>query len=936
MPQIPIQYQVGGSLAANSPYYVERPADALLYKALVAGDFCYVLNSRQMGKSSLLVRTKYHLEQQGIRCVALDLTGIGGTTSTPEQWYKGILLQIYLGLKLSGLFPFKLWWQDHADLPLAQRMALFIREILVTYLPDQPIVIFFDEIDTVLSLPFPSDDFFALIRFCYNQRSMDSHYNYITFALFGVASPVNLIQDSRCTPFNIGQAIPLTGFSLEQIDPLMGGFQIPPEFALDILKEILRWTEGQPFLTQKLCQIVEEHLPQVLNESMFHGQPQYKISQPFSTFVADLVQSKIIDNWESQDTPEHLLTIAKRLLANPHMAGRLLGIYQRILTQESIKFDHTPEHIELLLSGLVVNQNERLKTKNRIYQSVFDLRWVTHKLEQHRPYAPQLDRWLSSQQQPNYLLKGLALKEALAWSRDKQLSDLDYRFLGTSQELANQFTEQKLADEKQEREMAELMVRSLQTATQVFAQARQTARKQVQTAKLGRWWIGGIAMAVTAGVLLLRLLGLLQGFEWIAFDQMIQRRPGQEIDPRITIVTIDEPDIKAAGSYPLSGQVLADCLQVLNRYQPRGIGLDIYRDVPVEPGHEALLAELANSPHLIGIEQVIESSISALPVLVNQGRVGFGDQIVDGDGIIRRTLLSISAEDDTAPNHLSFALQLTLNYLAAEGITPILLENGWNQLGQVTLKPFEPNTSGFYVGAEDGGYQLLLNYHGPLGYFQHVSMTDVLSQHVDPDLIRDRIVLIGFTAESINDLFPSPYSNRIMGSAEPMAGITIHANSVSQLLGAALEGRPLLHVWAQSWEWLWIAGWAIVGAVLTWRIRHLGGQVMAIAIAATSLLTITIIAFAQGWWIPLVPALLTLTGTAIILPIATARNIETLQLHQTMKLLHEVMQTDPLVGKIAIAYLKQVEGQEPTNIALIEKYLNLVSSNLEREKHPQR
>ncbi len=919
------RYQVGGSLAANSPHYVERPADAQLYQALAAGTFCYVLNARQMGKSSLLVHTKHHLEQEGVQCAAIDLTGIGSTQATPEQWYKGLFVNIFLGLDLSDRVNFKAWWQDHSDVPLAQRIILLIQDVLLTYCPDRPIVIFIDEIDTVQSLPFSSDDFFALIRFCYNQRSVNPHYNRITFALFGVANPANLIQDAQRTPFNIGTAIPLTGFTLSQTAPLIKALQhtakLPLNQAKAILTEILNWTGGQPFLTQKLCQLVAEKMAQgevAEGPSSSSDLTSRNEALPWLTEgVATVVQSEIIEDWESKDIPEHLITIARRVLWQPQMAGRLLGLYQRILAKEAVRADYSPEQTELLLSGLVVNHKGMLQCKNKIYPLVFDTLWVEHHLQQLRPYAPQLNRWLASGQSEQ-LLQGMALKEALAWARDKQLSDTDYRFLGASQEQANQSTEQELKDEKHDRAEAEHMVRSLQTATQVFAQARQTAQRRVQTAKLGRRWIGGITAGVTASVLLLRLMGLLQGLEWLAFDTLVRYRPIQATDTRITIVTIDEPDIRAAGSYPLSGQVLATGLQQLSRHQPAVIGFDIFRDVPVEPGHDTLVDTLGTLPQLIGIEKVIDPTIAALPVLTQQGQVGFADQVVDGDGTIRRMLLSVTSIDEETL-HLSFALRMALKYLEIQEIFPESLDSGATRLGQATLTPFEPNTSGFYVSAEDGGYQMLLNYRGTVNQFETVTLEDVVAGQVDPRIIRDRIVLLGFTAESINDLFPSPYSHRLFGSAKPMAGITLHANMVSQILSASLDGRPLLRVWSQSKEWLWIATWGGIGAMLSWKVQKLGRQIGVVAIATVSLVALVALAFVSGWWIPLVPPLLTLLLASTFLPIVTAKQRETLQLQQTVMILADTVRTQPLVGQIAIAYLKQVEGQDPQRRRLIQK-----------------
>ena len=79
------------------------------------------------------------------------------------------------------------------------------------------LVIFIDEIDSVLSLNFPTDDFFTFIRACYNQRVDQPAYNRLTFALLGVATPSDLIQDKKRTPFNIGRAIELNGFEWHEV-----------------------------------------------------------------------------------------------------------------------------------------------------------------------------------------------------------------------------------------------------------------------------------------------------------------------------------------------------------------------------------------------------------------------------------------------------------------------------------------------------------------------------------------------------------------------------------------------------------------------------------------------------------------------------------------------------------------------------------------------
>ncbi len=210
-PDLPYEYQVGGSLPVDAPTYVRRQADQDFYDGLKAGEFCYVLNSRQMGKSSLRVQTMARLQQEEFACAAVDITAIGTSDITPEEWYFGIIDSLVNSFELYNHFDSYEWWTSNELVSPVQRFSKFIGEILLKII-DKLIIIFIDVIDSILALQFNIDDFFAVIRDCFNQRADKPEYNRLTFALIGVATPSDLISDRRRTPFNIGRAIELRGF----------------------------------------------------------------------------------------------------------------------------------------------------------------------------------------------------------------------------------------------------------------------------------------------------------------------------------------------------------------------------------------------------------------------------------------------------------------------------------------------------------------------------------------------------------------------------------------------------------------------------------------------------------------------------------------------------------------------------------------------------
>ncbi|MGM3304614.1 CHASE2 domain-containing protein [Anabaena sp. WFMT] len=383
-----------------------------------------------------------------------------------------------------------------------------------------------------------------------------------------------------------------------------------------------------------------------------------------------------------------------------------------------------------------------------------------------------------------------------------------------------------------------------------------------------------IASWIAIFVMILRSVGLLQSLELETLDKFFRLRPYELPDERITIVAIDETSVRQVGSWPIPDEIIAQVLFKLKDYKPRAIGLDIYRDLPVRSGYKKLENAYKAIPNLIGIQLLANNkkeSVSPPAILNERNQVGFNNILYDPDGKVRRSLLYSHVNNQA---HESFALKLALLYLKSEGITPQTAEGNhqYLQLGKAIFTRFESNNGG-YVGADARGYQILSNFPKPrchtvsvgLCNYRHVSLADVLAGRISEDWIRDRIILIGSTAPSLQDFVFIPYSSHLMdkSAAQPIAGVQLQAYFINELISAALQGRPLLKVCPDYIENLWIFVWSFIGMVIIWQIRQLKKSIFIFLLSGFALNLTVYLAFLGGWWIPIIPALLTFSSSAI-------------------------------------------------------------------------
>lgn len=786
----------GGSLSPFSRTYVKRTADTVLYRALKRNEYCYIFNARQMGKSSLRKATSAKLQQENIACGSIDLSLICGSQTTEKKFYESLFRILKKDLNIDLKCPnHQVWEQKRQPLPYNEQFIELIENVILNCIQTQ-VVIFFDEIDSLLTLPFSTDQFLQNLRGFYDKRSTPKyeHLQRLSFVCIGVTTPSDLMESQNSAPFNIGRFIELEDFKLGECEPLENGLTGFVDHPHKVMAEIIAWTGGQPLLTQKLCWLVTQNSPIPAGKE--------------AITIEKIVATEIIQNWELDESPEHLKTIRNRILWEhltlikepfasamnwqdifrqkwqhwlnkiqtssrkvPPSTKQLLKLYQYLLKKGDLPYHaNSREQKYLLISGLVKVKNGKLVVKNKIYRHTF----------------------------------------TEAWIKDCQ----------------------------------------------------ETINPRIH---LSKWSVPLAGAMVCLCIFSLRSLSVLQGYELATYDHLLRRMPREKQDERIVVVGVNEQDI--AYYQNISDQVLVNVIQKLTAAGAVGIGVDLARNVPLSPGEKALAKEFFHNERVIGVcslENNPAQKIPPPPTLPPQrtAHISIEDdsRYRYQDYTVRRYELSSHSQDSpqvcSATETLGFMLAGL--YLKENNIEIAVKDEEW-VIDSKVIKRLRPHTGG-YNNLDTRGNQILLRYrrtddpHLPV---PKLSFQEVLGEEFDPALVNDKVVLIGKTAVSAADFHQTPYGR--------MQGVKIHAHFVSQLLSAVEDDRALISGLPWGGDSFLILLCSFCGGAIGLSRDRWGNRFLRLSIGGVTIYTVAWYLFFLGIWLPLLPMLLSFIGTNLVM-----------------------------------------------------------------------
>ncbi|MEL6351247.1 MAG: AAA-like domain-containing protein [Cyanobacteria bacterium J06627_28] len=369
-------YQYGGSLAWNDPTYIQRGTDKTLAALIQQGKFAAVLAPRQMGKSSLRIRTRHQFASAGYQCVSLQANqlidyqptapSISDATASGQQWILGFIATIWEGLTSTGAVPFLQWVHETSELCASERLERFVETFLSDALQQGPVLLLIDEVDALLQGPCATELFEWIAR-CYHRRTTEPLFSRLNFVIFGTALPSDIPYHEAL--FSHGSQVTLLSFSRAEVTHLRPGFNNKLTDVTTLIDAVFNWTKGQPFLTQKLCGLLSGLIDSFMKP--IYG-PVALSSRAVHQWVEQAVRSHIIEDWPTKDDPVHLRAISDRINASPN-AKALLMLYKQVLSGKAVVRTAQKSQAELLLSGIVVVEAGHLQVANDIYRQTFKL-----------------------------------------------------------------------------------------------------------------------------------------------------------------------------------------------------------------------------------------------------------------------------------------------------------------------------------------------------------------------------------------------------------------------------------------------------------------------------------------------------------------------------------------------------------------------------------
>ena len=455
--------------------YVEREADRILPDALADGEYCHVFGPRQIGKSSLRSRVTKNLTMRGIRCASIDMEGFG-TSATPDQWFYAFVELIADKLHLANPIDF---WQRHIHVSPARRWGLYLRHIMQHEIVDRRCVLLLDEIEAVQLVSFPTDDFFLILRELFEARSDEPNLERLSICLMGVTVPDDLLKEKRSTPFNISRRVHLDDFTRVEMDALAPGLDDLGASTPALLDAVYAWTDGHPYMTMRTCEAAYQRGP------VEKGQEQTVVD----AVVQDLFLAHAMDDANLRYASDRFTNAAFDKPDLPLMEKVLL--LRRLLDGERVPADlESSVQMELHLCGMIKgfsdSDGEWVRTRNRIFASVFDAQWLQSRGDR-RYLGGALWKWLESGKNKDYLLRGEALSEAL--TRDVRLwtnEEREFLVEGLREDIA--FMEGQVR-------MGLTAQLGLDTGVRTFPEvAESMAIDAVATDQIIRWFIKGLAL----------------------------------------------------------------------------------------------------------------------------------------------------------------------------------------------------------------------------------------------------------------------------------------------------------------------------------------------------------------------------------------------------------------------------------------------------------